>query len=293
MIMNKTLVCNQFSVLYQIRHCNQKALSISVCNKHNSETLYFDEIFEFQGLNFDNFRKIPFPIQRTKFKKTENASEVFLVGGGDIKVNHLKHIEIYSKNTNKWRLSAEMPKIGDGFCVTSFMRQLFVFTHSCWKYDVKHNKWSHIARMNDRRTNAGCTVFEGKIVVSGGICAHDYWNDKSTSVEAYDHHRNKWNCLPSMIQQRIDHFSVSMGNKMFVINKHLFQDFEVFDSISRKFNLIKSPQCLRNCWIYDEQNAYCIGNNIVLFCSSFECFFVYDTNNNNWLLYPFIPNEAL
>ena len=66
--------------------------------------------------------------------------------------------------------------------------------------------------MNNGRYDAAYTVFESKIVVSGG-----YEYDNLKSVETYDRHENKWNYIPDMIERRYNHGSLSMGNKMFVI----------------------------------------------------------------------------
>ena len=71
------------------------------------------------------------------------------------------------------------------------MRSLYIFggeinqSGSCLKYDTKTSQWSYIAKIKTARVNAACTVFEGKIVVSGG-------NYNLKSVEAYDYYENKW-----------------------------------------------------------------------------------------------------
>ena len=71
--------------------------------------MYFDKVFEFRGLNLGDFRKIPFLELRCKFKQTVIDSEVFVVGGSnESHSGYLKHVEIYSKKTKKWNISAEM-----------------------------------------------------------------------------------------------------------------------------------------------------------------------------------------
>ena len=60
------------------------------------------------------------------------------------------------------------------------------------------------------------------------------------SVEAYDHHENKWTNLLDMIEARCNHAAVSMGNKMFVIGRAYTTCCEVFDSFSRKFTKLYS-----------------------------------------------------
>ena len=100
-------------------------------------------------------------------------------------------------------------------------------------YNFKNDHWIEKAQMKQNRDFAACTVFEGKIVVTGGT---DNWY-KLNSVEAYDHYENKWTYLPDMIERRYYHDSVSMGNKMFVIGGGYTDGLgcEVFDSFSRKF----------------------------------------------------------
>ena len=134
-----------------------------------------------------------------------------------------------------------LPDERSEYCACSFMRSLYVFggnislsknniikSNSCSKYDTKTSQWSCIAEMKIDRNRVACSVFEGKIVVSGG-----YSNLKS--VEAYDYYENKWNNFPGMIQGRDFHGSVSLGNKLFVIGF----TFEVFDSLFRIFTKIK------------------------------------------------------
>ena len=91
-------------------------------------------------------------------------------------------------------------------------KRAFRLFSNCYKYSLINGKWKSIASLNISRYSAACTVFEGKIVVSGG-----YNRGELKSVEAYDHHKNKWSILPDMIDERYKHGVVSMGNKMFVV----------------------------------------------------------------------------
>ena len=58
------------------------------------------------------------------------------------------------------------------------------YTETCFKFNNSLNKWSYIAAMKIDRRNAACSVFEGKIDVTGG-------NSVLREVESYDHHENK------------------------------------------------------------------------------------------------------
>ena len=68
-------------------------------------------------------------------------------------------------------------------------------------------------------------------------------NGSLRSVEAYDHHVNKWKYLSDMIENMYDHSLVSMGNNMFLIGKRDSVYYESYDSFSRKFTMfnVKPP----------------------------------------------------
>ena len=57
---------------------------------------------------------------------------------------------------------------------------------SCFVYNMKSDRWSQIADMNEERYFAACTVYEGKIVVCGG-----YVRRSMRTAEAYDYHEKK------------------------------------------------------------------------------------------------------
>ena len=285
MAVNNSSICDKVSVLYQNRHCNQKDLSTYACRKSTNYYYFFDKLFEFKGLKSENYKEISFLEPIKEFKLAVIDPEVFLVGGCDLSHRgYLRHIQIYSKKTKKWRISAEWPTSLFGFCVTSFRRKLFViggsdfgnpgYTNACLRYEIQENKWSYVASMNLKRFAAACTVFEGKIVVSGGIC--DYKRLKS--VEAYDHHENKWSCYSDMFKKRFDHSLVSMGNKMLVVSDNLSQTCEILDSVSRKFTSIKPLTFYKNGRFhkYPEQDAYCVGNSVAVFSTLENSFVVYD-----------------
>ena len=102
---------------------------------------------------------------------------------------------------------------------------------SCYKFEVKSNKWTKVADLQKDRSRSACTVFEGKIVVTGGFNER-----KLKSVELYDHHVNTWKFLSDMIKARCNHSAVSISNKVFMIGGNSDHS-EVFDSVTRKSQL--------------------------------------------------------
>ena len=104
--------------------------------------------------------------------------------------------------SGNWKSTTQFLNMRYDFSVCSFKQNLFVIggnynykrlLSSCLKYDVKLNKWSNIANMNENRTELACTVFDGKIVISGGskLVEIEYFEDLK-SVEAYDYLENMW-----------------------------------------------------------------------------------------------------
>ena len=178
-------------------------------------------------------------------------------------------VEIYSEETKTWTQNYVRIDERICYCVCYFMSKLYLIggwinsshecLNSCHTYDINSQALNKVANLNKARDCAACTVFKGKIVVTGGE------SDWSTlkSVEAYDYFENKWTYLPDMIEERYYHASVSIGNKLFVIGGVCPISCEVFDSFSRKFTSINSAllktKILYNC------KGFCIGYKIVVF----------------------------
>ena len=77
------------------------------------------------------------------------------------------------------------------------MQRLFVisgsvgwckYERSCMFYEKQSEKWTSTSYMMEGRANAACTVFEGKLVVSGGSREEyikpkaGYWRYKDTAL---------------------------------------------------------------------------------------------------------------
>ena len=186
------------------------------------------------------------------------------------------------------------------------------YDRPCVFYDKQSSIWHSFAPMIESRQNAACTVFEGKIVVSGGgYSEKDEKNNEEKKVdveiclktiEAYDYHENKWSSLPCMLSPRTNHTAVSISNKLFMIggcsrracydNFDVLADFEVFDRVNMKFTSIQRPPMWNNSVLPFQ--AVCIGYKIVVFqgnsvvldrctgCSHEIEVFIYDVETNDF-----------
>ena len=219
-------------------------------------------------------------------KAIASGSDIYLTD--QYEVSDSSAVKMYSSSANSWKILPS-PNKTENFCCCSFMQKLFVIggknncnksDGACIFYNKQSNSWTSVAPMMEGRENAACTVFQGRIVVSGGsqnmlitsVCfmenrqvssSKPYHVDKPiSSVEAFDHHENKWTSFPSLLSRRESHTAVSICNKMFVIGGNA-KNFEVFDSISKKFTHIHyEPK-----WV-----KYLRPNDIVAFGYNIYCF---------------------
>ena len=138
-------------------------------------------------------------------------------------------------------------------------------------YDSKTDKWTYKTPMIKSREHGSCSVFEGKLVVSGGwnrVDIKGVYNclSRLSSVEAYYAHENKWVRFPDMLGPRGDHDSVSMGNKMFVIGGRFRNNCEVYDSITNKFTCIEELPKLKGIYYHEfKSHLVNIGRRIYVF----------------------------
>ena len=107
-------------------------------------------------------------------------------------------------------------------------------------FDTNNNKRYEVAKPIKARINAASTVYEEKIIVSGG------WNNNIDlnlkTVVAYDPLSNTWSSMRNMIKDRCGHSSIAVKNKLFVLGSYDgkgSESCEVFDSNCKNFVMIK------------------------------------------------------
>ena len=187
--MEKELLNKSTSVLYQNRYCDQENFDLIIFgDKKEVENACVRNIFNIKYPNFtsittsivnpnynDKLLTIRSSIWITRTKETDNIDVVSLSPVS------------YDEKSNV----VEVPYARDYYCACSFMKCLYVFggmyltlanrqLNTCIKYCCETSKWIYIASMKTKRRYAASTVFEGKIIVSGGFIGR-----RLKSVEAY------------------------------------------------------------------------------------------------------------
>ena len=284
---------DHFTVLYQNRYCDQEDFSVAVfgggCSNKN---IRYKRPFLLN--NFDTKVYLPSLLKHHyACKVVASGSDIYVTYNFEVSDSH--SVKLYSSSTNSWKYLPSVIEQTINYCICSFMQKLFVIggrdtydkfdrKDTCMFYDKQSGSWTTIEAMMECRENEACTVFEGKIVVSGGTktiqvslrllrnppIIRQTDKDKTvSSVEAYDYHENKWSSFPSMLTPRENHTAVSISNKMFVIGGSdvtfvgsTFSNSEVFDSATRKFTNIKNaPKWIEHISPYQTvsfgYNIYC------------------------------------
>ena len=190
-----------------------------------------------------------------------------------------KTVQKYSSANNTWRKVADITyDIWCGFRACSFMDIVyFIIANgtSCIMFNTTTGEWRQVARPNKFRLDVSCTVFEGRVVVSGGL---GFCN----SVEAYDHVAEAWYDMPNMVQARCGHKSVAIRNKLFVIAGIGTTTIELFDSNCNKFVLVKPPTVSVADHLLFTSAVVTLGNKLVIFNNRKNNILLYDVENDEF-----------
>ena len=267
-------------VLYENRYCDQDDFSVLICGGRNKSKVVVDTVYKLDGhkLKSEKFKSMPKELYYCKTAVVN--SDLFVLGGFSQNEKLSNSLFKFCNKTKTWSFKTQLRLDENFFWVCSFKKNLYVVyeTGKLFVYNLKNENWFQLGDTKDKRFGSACTVFEGKIVLCGGITNLQ----KLKSVEAYDYYENKWTYLPDMIKERCNHATVSMGNKLIVIGGYSTSSSEVFDSYSRKFTFLRSSSLNAiNCF---SVRAFGIGNNIVMFFMMYDKtkVYVYDVINDHF-----------
>ena len=210
-----------------------------------SKLYYLDENFYLNAMSSrkllqEGNRLLRSATMRNDPKIVRLNGEVYAVGGYDnYKVTYVKK----KINNDAWSMIGCNFHQRYGFCVCGFDGKLFIIgsythheiTNSCVEFDVKERKYSQICGMRVARSDAACAVYDGKIVVCGGV--NRRFRNQLKSVECYDAAEDQWSPMPSMMFAKCGHRLVAVKKKLFAIDRG---DCEIYDSY-----------CRFNCEVYD------------------------------------------
>ena len=281
----------------QSRYCSQDMYSFILsggCINNQNGRKIIDVIKQIDVKNFNNVKYVDtLRIKREGHVSVYCRGAVYVFGGNDEKKQLLKSVAKYSLATSRWDKVGEMFDWRRGFDVCRFMDKFLIFGgcdnylnpfYSCKIFDTTDNKWYEVAKINKARIKSASTVYEGRIVVSGGCIENNRFNVTNT-VEAYDPFADTWSSMPNMIEGRFSHCSVSIRNKLYVLGSNDGQGSkkcEVFDFSCKKFVMIKPFPSTFNFDLNYVFNTFSIGNKIITIGNNSSTALYYDVEKDEW-----------
>ena len=207
--------------------------------------------------------------------------EVYVLGTDGYR---LESVNKYSPLTKSWSHVTDIPDKRYHFFACAFIDKIYVFggfepgtdyLNSCLQFDAKLLEWKEVAKMNEAKVHATSTIYEGNIVVSGGI---DINRTDSNTVESYDAFADTWTRMPNMINRRCLHSLVPFKNKLFAIGGTYYNtNCEVFDKVSNMFVTFETPK-----FISSSVRAVSIGSKIFVFQDDTKIVLCYDVDKDEW-----------
>ena len=289
-------------VLYENRYCNQEEFDVVICGGRNHKCAAESEVCKLKGPEFQSSVLMSRVLSgRNWCKSAVIGTDIYVLYGHDECDGRKSSFEMYSakKKHLKTLKPIHFSQFNNSVC--TFMKAIYIVggsieaiyseyhTNEVYKYEISENEWHQVASLQSKRSEPACTVFEGKIVVSGGIVRTLGDLEILRSVESYDHHVNKWTFISNMVKAKFGHFSVSMGNKMFVVGRNSLTRVEVFDSVSRQFTM--TTLYLPRTRVSDIK-AFGVNDKIYIITSEFYMY-VFNINENILTLKGKMPNRSL
>uniref|UniRef100_A0AAZ3QBS5 BTB domain-containing protein n=1 Tax=Oncorhynchus tshawytscha TaxID=74940 RepID=A0AAZ3QBS5_ONCTS len=150
----------------------------------------------------------PMPSPRALFNMGECENLLFAIAGKDLQSNEcLDSVMCYDVQKMKWSETKKLPLKIHGHSVVSHKGLVYCIggktddnkaLNKMFVYNHKQSEWRELAAMKTARAMFGAVVYNGKIVVAGGV------NEEGLTAasEVYDFGTNKWETFTDFPQER-------------------------------------------------------------------------------------------
>ena len=267
----------------ETRYCSQNEFNILICGGIDARDNYKYNVVKSDVENLQKVEILTNLFKNPKCFWTLNIKhELYLLN-----FSNYNHVDVhkYCLITKFWEnVTVIRSERYDTSC-SVYMDKIYIIggrdetdqpTQSCIELNTSKCKYKHIKRLNQARVLASSTVYEEKIVASGG-----YTDDNNLStVEAYDHAANTWTYMSSMNYGRCYHALVAIKNKLFVFGGET-EVFEMYDSFTKTFAILKPPPSVMNTG-YKVVEAIPVGKKILIFKRYSTTITIFDLDKNEW-----------
>ena len=290
-IVERTLKGKDGSSQATSRYCSQNMYSFVLCNE-GSHGINRSCINLYGGDTLKCFKRIASIDSNEEVIETVCLKGEIYVFLRNNSISNTITLKKHSMTSEQWESVTDIVHRKE-FCACTIADSIFVLggrnnnnelSDHCLKYDTKYKKVDRSIGLNLPRFKAACAVFQGNIVVSGGLVPGiepifgDPCNLETSTVEVFKD--GKWSGMPSTVYRVSGHSLVAVKNKLFVIG----DSFEVFDDICRKFVVMKKvPSSLK--FLFEQKNfvgAVSLANKIFVFRKNKTEVFVYDVIKEEW-----------
>ena len=286
-LQNKDLVYQNKSFrYYRTRYCTRNKFNILICGGVNTITNNLDcNVVHIDGEK-PNIIQLVTQFPKCKRIQVLNVNGTFYLFS-NCNNKEATNVQIYCFTTNTWKNVTKIYMRVEEFSVCAFMNKIFIIggrdkingaAHPSFELNTDSWKKKYIERTKEARIYAMSTVYQGRIVTSGGF---DDENNDLNTVEVYDHVDNTWSYMSNMIHGRNLHILVAVRNKLYVFGG-LTETSEVFDSYSNKFSLVKPSSSLQGMGSWNIRGAISIGSKILIFRDNSTNVVCYDLDKEEW-----------
>ena len=290
---------NMCSFYYKTRYNNQLKYDFVILDSFEVKNKRSLSIYNIFGKEFKNITQVSEKVFNFKYLyNSAYVNGIIYIIGSNLWWPSEYFVEKYSIKNNAW---SKLP----GFKLSHYFRRLCVYmnkiyfiggsysineegyffsTNKCFSIDTDKNRFEYnfnVGKMKTPRNSFGCTVFQEKIIVSGGYDG----SNNIKSVEAYDAGSNTWSDMESMNEARVSHNLVTIKNKMFILFGYSKTSCEVFDAFSNKFVVLKQPPNNMKFFLANNNSHYAItlGKKVFFFGKNSKTVAVYDTDEDEWI----------
>ena len=279
------------------RFCSQKNYKLVAFGEKDHFKKTIPKVFEVDDISKEGVKNLP-PLchDRECIQVVADEVKTYVLGGtkpGCYGKTAVTSIEAFSEGTNGWQVVGEMPEELQCFCACTFMGKLYLigtffeeFAYNCvYVCDLAKPKleWETSTFMNKSRCNAACSVFQGKIAVTGGwYCG----GETLDSAEAFDHVAEEWTFMPKMVCKRRGHGSVAIRNRLYLVGGWKQQSVEFYDSVAGTFTFVQNSVLrsfkMSGRGFFVHQKTVCVGERIYVFANDKPMAAFYDINEEKW-----------
>ena len=282
---------------FEPRYCDQNLYDVFVCQKLQGVTC----LKQMNGKNFQRAESNKTVAVNVNYKNVSAAvclkGDIYIFsvevnGCGDKVIAIRKH----SAASNLWSGDAVEINYREEYCVCALVDSVYVIGGKiapsrfsrphCVRYDAREDAVLCDVATDAARSSAACAVFEGAVVVSGGLVQYDFPSTgpfvaSTNTVRAYERESNTWFEMPKTVSDKCRHALVAAPERGKLFAVGTFNPCEVFDRAAGSFAVVKRLARIDH-FSNERVKAVRVGSRIAVFGGKCSTIVFYDLDADEW-----------